>query len=551
MAQTATKTQNIDAAKSSADALRLLSSPADISAGSTTAAQLRSVLDALKAFTGYLENKVYASGDQNFLENQDKIVARALELQSQADAGWLKSQDDARLDLYSDILIYSREVVNKSKIVSSVPYKVEKRVPHKVTLVSGEAPKAYFSTQSPWEVEIDSLPARTANFLSDSEQPKAQKLIGGLLTPYLNYRNAKSDSERSMYAKEMAKAASSLISYFEEVNPEALGRMICGRGTDCDATISALKKGDAKAIEELLQEGNSPLAEFMDEALDSTGGKYKTSIPYLAIDPSVRVVLGEKSFVEAKLLIVGSKEITENKPRSGTGEESTYEEKEEFRFSPELNAGTKFTIPPGKESRLKLGLEGGLGAYNPYYLKKGKYVVGLRAGFSVDYEANVTDRSSLKMNLKVEGKQGLGKEAFTELLERTELIFMTFQFGKRIGLGVVARADAMQLFADSFTVPLYGINADAGLAHQLVLYKDQGGTVDIYFAGGYTHKLNKLEGLPWESSKGGWFQLNTGKEGVVSGGIDFRFYEPTEIRGLPKGKSPWQYSVGGNIGIHF
>jgi hypothetical protein len=400
-------------------------------------------------------------------------------------------------------------------------------------------------------VEVDSLPARTANFLSDKQQPKAKQLIGDILTPYFNYRNAKSAEERTMYAKEMAKATPALIEYLEKANPKALGRMICGRGTDCDATISALKKGDPAAIEKLLQQGNSPLAEFMDEALETSGGSYTTSVPYLAFDPSVRVMLGENSHIEAKLLVVGIREITEVRERKGGKMESKYKEKDEYRFSPELRVGTELTIPPGSESRLKLGMEGGAGAYNPYYLKKGEYAVGALANFSLDYEANVTDQSSLKMNIEVEGKHGMGKKGFTELLERAELIFMTFQLGKKVGLGVVARADAMQVFADSFRVPLYGINADAGLAHQLVLYKDKGGTVNLYFAGGYSHKLDRLQGLPWNSSKGGWFQLNTGKEGAVSGGLNLRFYEPTDISGLPKGKSPWQFSIGGNIGFDF
>jgi hypothetical protein len=197
-------------------------------------------------------------------------------------------------------------------------------------------------------------------------------------------------------------------------------------------------------------------------------------------------------------------------------------------------------------------MEGGAGAFNPYWLRKNEYLVGMVGNFSVSGEGTVGDSVSAQLNLDVDVKHGMGKKAFTELMERAELIIMTFQFGNRVGLGVVARADAVQIMADKFMVPLHGITWDAGIANQLILSSQNKGTVNIYFAGGYTEQRDKLQGIgQFRLSRGGFVQINTGEGSRVSGGLGMRFLEPPKVGGVPKGQLPWILSGAAKFRLSF
>jgi hypothetical protein len=567
MAQKTKSKPTLDAATSSTDALKALGTT-DVSKATVKEAQLQEVLDGLTSFQTYLETNQFLA-DTKFKKNIWDILSRLASLQMQADKGWVDSKKDTRSELYSDIKLYAYDCAEKLKKVV-IPTRAESKIlkdapvapkdDFRIKIMQTEAPVGIISTQMPWTVTIDSLPARTAGFIkTDADQGRARELIGKVLSPYLNYLHSTTEVERNRYVKDMAKAASRLIDFLGSLYPQkerenALGRMICGRvsQSECSATLNAMQNGDVATIERLLQEGNSPLAEFMEEALNTTEGEYRISIPYMVLDPSVRAMLGRHSYIEAELLIVGIRNLTESRARDSAGAlGSEFGSDTEFRLNPQLRLGAKVPIG-GEAGRLSLGMEGGAGAFNPYWLKKNEYVVGMVGNLSLSGDVNITDNTALQLNLEVDVKHGMGKNGFTELLERADLVFMTFQFNNRVGLGAVVRADAVQVLADSFVVPLHGITWDAGLANQLILSSKEKGTVNIYFAGGYTEQRDKLQGVgQWGLSRGGWFQVNTGQEGKVSGGLGMRILERPNIPRVPASELPFIISVGGKLTLDF
>lgn len=584
MATAAQKKKKVRApqpAESSTDALKMLSTPADISKKATTEPQLEKAISTLESFEVYLLGAKYST-DTNFSKNLGSLIARLNALQLQAGSVLDKMEAQAKkkdkdgapigmtdrqlrvYDKYNEIVSLAAkcaEQLNDAKFaVPVLSPRFATVSEHPARGLQFDIPSGLFTRVSSVKTLVTELPQHVKTALGDDERilAPARDRMSEVVTSYVRYRDSASGAERSRHMKELASSIRGFIKYLESKVPDnpagqrALYSAVCGAG-DCSKQIAALKRGDIATIEWMLTEGNSPLGESIKRADTSMMGQSSFSIPYMLFSPELEFPLGKGSpgYIKGRVLVLGLREVTTTRARDESTHEllpSTTTRKNKFYVSPEVRLGARTKIPPGSEAaRLEFGMEGGVGAYNARmydpYLSKGSYIVGVAAKFSIKDEINV-GKTSLKLSLDVGGTHGFGKKGFTELQENAQAILMILQPDKGPALGLLVNADALQVFPKSYKIPLYGITLDAGP----VLHMARTGKADLYFLAGVSGKFTRTGETGWRPTPGVLATFNW--EGQkTAGGVGGKLYKPEEMPGIPQSEVP--PGIAGTLELKF